>query len=331
MGEFANRRVLALAGLVLLSVAAISMSAATLTSTEGVADATDGTPDFVPAQQNGSVGGDDPNASQLDMNGDATSGGQPLQLSGCNELLASTPGSLAFFTGLVAVLYLLKRRFSLGLFVFGGYAIVPVALATYFLRTDCVTAGGGAGGGGGGLGSGLQQPTPAPDVPPEFMLGFFALLFVGVAAAVYVSSGSREVEPDAAEETVADADVEDIAAAAAEAAERLEERNADVDNEVYRAWWEMTQLLDVASPGTTTPGEFADAAVELGIDAAFVDPLTTLFEEVRYGHADPESREDRALEVFRAIEDEYGGAGTAAAAGGTTDDSNDDDTTEDQR
>jgi hypothetical protein len=107
-----------------------------------------------------------------------------------------------------------------------------------------------------------------------------------------------------------------LATGGGEAIKQREAPNAGVDNEVYRAWWEMTRLLEVDAPETATPGEFADAAVELGIDEAYVDPLTTLFEEVRYGHRDAESREERAIEVFRALAAAYG---SDTDAGGTGD------------
>ena len=330
MAEFANRRVLALVGLVLVSVAAISMSAATLTSAQGVADSGTVQPDYIEVQSNGSTGPQDGNRSQQNLYAANDSSSQTLQLSGCNDFLASTPGSLVFFAALAGVLYGLKRRFSLGMFIFGGYAITPVALAFYFLRTDCTTAGGGGPdqNTGGGIAGVLGQQTPGPSIPAEYMLGIFALLFVGVAAAVYFTSNDEEYATAEDEEvTSEDADVTDIAEAAADAAERLESRNADVNNEVYRAWLEMTQLLDVASPGTHTPGEFADAAVELGVDREHVDPLTTLFEEVRYGHRDPESREEQAIEVFRAIEVEYGTESGADAQTSDTDDANDTGTT----
>jgi len=73
---------------------------------------------------------------------------------------------------------------------------------------------------------------------------------------------------------------------------------------------------DRAAPGIeardSTPGEFAEAAIEAGLDEDDVGQPTQLFEEVRYGKRDPESREERAIEVFRAIEAAYGRATTPA-------------------
>jgi hypothetical protein len=134
---------------------------------------------------------------------------------------------------------------------------------------------------------------------------------VAVAAVLFRASGDQTVTTLGEEEddTGEQPDVADLAAAAGEAAERLQEHDADVDNEVYRAWWEMTSLLNVPKPDSATPGEFAEAAIEAGLDESHVDDLTTLFEEVRYGRRDPESREERAIAVFQDIEAEYGEAG----------------------
>jgi len=309
MGEHDSRKSLALVALVVLSVAAIAMSAATVANVEGASGTGDGRP-LAPVDPGGGGGGpanETPgNGSEQVLVGNSSNRRTELQLRGCNDLLSSTPGTLGYFAGLVAVLYLIKRRFSFGFTMLAGYAITPIALAVYFLRTQCGGTGQAISDNTLGGGNGTAGPAnPVANVPPVFLIGGFAVLFVGVAAVLYFSTGSRQYEPEDERDHEEEADVEDIAAAARAAAERLESRDADVDNEVYRAWWEMTQLLNVSSPETFTPGQFAEAAVEVGIDREHVDALTTLFEEVRYGHRDPESREERAIEVFRQIE-QYG-------------------------
>jgi hypothetical protein len=101
-----------------------------------------------------------------------------------------------------------------------------------------------------------------------------------------------------------------VARAAGAAADRIEASGA-VDNEVYRAWREMTDDLEVANPRSSTPAEFRAAAVEAGIAAADVDELTELFEAVRYGgEAATEERERRAVEALRRIETGYGAGGS---------------------
>ncbi|WP_390215270.1 DUF4129 domain-containing protein [Halobaculum halobium] len=79
-----------------------------------------------------------------------------------------------------------------------------------------------------------------------------------------------------------------------------------MENEVYRAWREMTGALAVDNPRSTTPAEFAVAAVDAGMDRDDVDTLTDLFEAVRYG-AEPVTpeREREAVDALRRIEETY--------------------------
>ena len=112
-------------------------------------------------------------------------------------------------------------------------------------------------------------------------------------------------EPDV---DVLGGEVAGIADAAGRAVDRITEGDPDaLDNEIYRAWLEMTRLLDVDRPATCTPGEFADAAVDAGLERQHVEGLTGLFEEVRYGGAESTRiREDRAVQTLERIESVYG-------------------------
>jgi hypothetical protein len=155
---------------------------------------------------------------------------------------------------------------------------------------------------GGPPGGGDAGETSSPSLP----LGLLAVLGLVLAGVVLVV---RRVQGESGEpgvEEVADPDDDRAAAvgrAAGRAADRLESGAAD--NEVYRAWREMTDLLDVEEPETSTPGEFAEAAVDAGLGGEDVHELTRLFEDVRYGDAPPENYEDRAADVFRRIEAQY--------------------------
>ena len=96
-----------------------------------------------------------------------------------------------------------------------------------------------------------------------------------------------------------------VGAAAGRAADRIEGR-ASVDNEVFKAWAEMTELLDLERPETVTPGEFAAEATAAGMDPDHVTELTDLFQAVRYGGKEPTpERETRAVETLRKIEAAY--------------------------
>jgi hypothetical protein len=78
--------------------------------------------------------------------------------------------------------------------------------------------------------------------------------------------------------------------------------DTDPDNEVYRAWLEMIDRLDLERTDATTPQEYADRARRAGVDAEAVTALTEAFERVRYGRADPEELADRARQALDRIE-----------------------------
>jgi hypothetical protein len=165
---------------------------------------------------------------------------------------------------------------------------------------------------GDGTGDGSSDTGTSRDFPLA-LVAVVAVLAVAAVGAVLVS---RDTEDDDPFEAIEDGDAEDeeglvdvdeFAAAAGRAADRIEDTD-DVDNEIYRAWVEMTTYLDVPHPESSTPGEFAAAAVDAGIDRDDVVELTDLFERVRYGHtAATSEREDRALDALRRIEAQYGG------------------------
>ncbi len=137
------------------------------------------------------------------------------------------------------------------------------------------------------------------------------VLVGGIAVAVTLitltrSGGVRELVAST-DETTGDesngaTDVVAVGRVAGRAADRIE-TGVDADNEVFRAWTAMTEHLDVDRPESSTPQEFADAAVSAGFDRADVTELTDLFAAVRYGGEDPtDDRERRAVAALRRIE-----------------------------
>jgi hypothetical protein len=156
------------------------------------------------------------------------------------------------------------------------------------------------GGGGGGAGdSGGSQSTP----PAVLVLVGLALAIAGAVVAAVRTGSDDEDEDDPG--AAAGEDAAAVGRAAGRAADRIEDAG-DADNDVYRAWREMTGLLDVADPETSTPGEFAAAAVDAGLEREDVTELTRLFEDVRYGdRAASAAVEERAADVFRRIEAQY--------------------------
>jgi hypothetical protein len=131
---------------------------------------------------------------------------------------------------------------------------------------------------------------------------------VGLAAIAVVLAGDDEDADDPddpvpeAVDLPEDHDVVELRDAAGRAADRIE-GDASIDNEIYRAWVEMTEHLDVAHPESSTPGEFQRAAVDAGVNSETVGELTALFERVRYGAEPPtDETEARAVDALRAME-----------------------------
>lgn len=153
----------------------------------------------------------------------------------------------------------------------------------------------------------------APDGEPRAIsrpVGLYtALLLVSaLVTAGYVFLGRRTAAVvDEDEEAVQTDDGESLAAVgrtAGETADRIVGQ-ASADNAVFEAWCEMTDHLDLDHQ-RATPREFADAAVEAGMDREDVATLTECFETVRYG--DEPITEDRATtarDALRRIERTY--------------------------
>lgn len=162
-------------------------------------------------------------------------------------------------------------------------------------------------GGGGSSSPSEENPTSILWAVAPLVAVF--VLFVGLAVA---SSRSSEQEDDdqPAAQPEAEAETDELGEIAGRAADQIEESETDdFENEVYRAWQEMTQFLDVQDPDTTTPRQFADAASRAGINPDDADELTALFEDVRYGGYTPtEETEQRAVEILRRIERTYAGS-----------------------
>ena len=155
---------------------------------------------------------------------------------------------------------------------------------------------------GGANGDG-ELTTTDPVVPSVLLFLLFGALLVG--AFVMVRRYRRDSDETALRTGDTTEETEALGRVAGSVANRLDE-GAAFDNEIYRAWVEMTALFDLSRPETKTPGEFATLATDAGMDPEDVRELTALFERVRYGTADPsESDEQRALSLFRRLESTY--------------------------
>jgi hypothetical protein len=309
----------------LLCVLAVSLAASTLVDPQQPSGAGPGIGGDV---QSGSAdqagdGGGEPDRSA------APEGGAPVRFGAvCIPILLSTELLVGGAAVLLGTGWLLKRRENL------AYALAvmfPLSLflgVPFLLLTDCGddsspsprdtallpefqnnSSGGDLGGNAGGQAA--EQL-----LSPTVLVGLLVVVAVLFVVLAYRASGDDEADGEPLPEAET-GDPEDrgalaaVGAAAGEAADRIEDA-ADVDNEVYRAWRDMTDHVDVPDPETSTPREFATAARNAGMNTAHVDALTDLFREVRYGGAAAtEDREQRAVDALRAIEDRYadGGAG----------------------
>ncbi|WP_396610529.1 DUF4129 domain-containing protein [Haloferax sp. S1W] len=173
-------------------------------------------------------------------------------------------------------------------------------------------------GGGGALGNGAS--TVRGVSPPTALFGLLLLVALAVALFMLVTATGDSSDSDEDAVPTSDESVPNVAAvgrAAGVAAERIESGDADVENEVFRAWGEMTALLDVSNRASATPEEFAAVAVDAGMDRDDVTELTRLFEEVRYGGVEATvDRERRAVDALRNIEETYAESGAADATDG---------------
>lgn len=156
----------------------------------------------------------------------------------------------------------------------------------------------------GGVPGASDAAVPATD-PPTVLAAIFGLALLAAGIVLVRATGDDEFTPEPEPLPDEGGDVEAVGRVAGEAADRIA-RGAVADNEIYRAWREMTDHLDVANPQSSTPSEFAAAAVDAGMAREDVEALTGLFEAVRYGgEAVTEEREEAALDALRNIEAGY--------------------------
>ncbi|MFW5934630.1 MAG: DUF4129 domain-containing protein [Halolamina sp.] len=238
---------------------------------------------------------------------------------GCMSVLQTLPAKL-LIAGTVAALagYVWWRTESLGMGILTALLYGPIVYLMWFALAGCQTIQEGIAPaepanrttsanetGGGSLGAAAETATSQPSVLLVIVL---VVLVLAAIVLLYVASADDVVDAVVDREHDADDEETDVAAVgrvAGEAADRIEAGDA-FDNEVFRAWAEMTEHLAVEHPESSTPAEFATAAVDAGMAPDDVNELTDLFEEVRYGDRDvTEDRERRATAALRRIEESY--------------------------
>ena len=251
-------------------------------------------------------------------------GAESAGVDGNHNLGASEAGTETPEAGpalLAVTLAILVLTLAYGVRQYGTDDLVLAALTSVALLVVVVLIGFDPRTAGGGLPvqsqeaiteatSGVAQAAGSP-----WLLGVAGAVALVVLAAVLLRrvTGTEswvetedDTEPD--EGTAETEDATELADAAGRAADRLA-ADESLDNAVYRAWSEMTAILDVEDAESCTPREFADEAVDAGLDDEDVSTLTELFETVRYSDSPAtERREQRAETALRNIEQSYGRA-----------------------
>lgn len=311
--------------LALLCLVVVAFAAATLTTT------TDPETGFGGGQAGSSEQQGGQRTPTPDPTGDGQESDRPSLLNVdvggvptiCVQWLQQQLVQLALLSALVALFLVLRWRDGTLVASAAVFVIAYPGSVLYLLLTSCQTGefalvpemsvpgqpaepGGGLVGGEGGVTS--------PSLVTQFLL-VAVIVTLGVVAVVVLTGDHEGVDEVAAEaedeedepDPETGTDVAAVGEAAGRAADRIESESA-FENEVYRAWSEMTDHLAVDHPDSSTPAEFAEAAVAAGMDPDDVDRLTDLFTGVRYGQAEvTDEREREAVETLRRIEAAYAG------------------------
>lgn len=319
-----DRRTLRAAVVALLVVLAVGVAAATLNSTLQSGDSLDPGTGAGSGDGGGSNGPSEPNLSG-NLSESAGEASAQLCLPGFRTT-AFKLGYLLFWLTIGGILFWRLSSRSLATFVFVGVTIQLAALYIVFaglcgrdIREEVVrnatdlpdeTAGelveqiGRSGGEAGAFISSNPILTAVIILAAIGLLVGLAVLYTEEGRALLGTGPLSDEEPEFEEEYDAHA-LRMLGQAAGAAADRIDE-SGDADNEVYRAWREMTEHIDVEHPEASTPGEFASAAIEAGMARPDVVELTAVFEEVRYGGLPPtEEAERRAVSALRNIESSY--------------------------
>jgi hypothetical protein len=321
-----DRDALHTVAIALLLLAVISVAAATIQTTTSQRDS-----GGVSSGAGGPVvGSADGNRSQGSMGDGMRGGGLPENKSAsegenrvdgiCIPFFIKPKGILTLLLAVVGIWYALKKYkepFFANVVTFiivitGAHALVFVTDCVdgrFNMRVDTSSAIETGGGAAERIANSMHVFNDTTVHPAILVLGGVLVVVLGVALLLTrgdVDEGLVEtVETDGDEGPDRHDSLEAIGRVAGQAADRIDGAGA-FENEVYRAWAEMTAELDVDRPDSSTPGEFATEAVEAGMAPEDVDRLTDLFEKVRYGGRDPTAdREQRAIETLRRIEDQY--------------------------
>lgn len=227
-----------------------------------------------------------------------------------SPLLSRILAALLLLSVLGALVYALLYRRRAAMVVALGLFVVLVVWTVMQLLGNA-NASGGFGFGFGGLGGFGEDGSSSETTSQPAQLFAVAFVVAALAVAGFYLYGSRDPPAPPEEPTPEESDdggIAQVGAIAGRAADRIEATGETdtIDNQVYQAYREMTDQLEVDHDESTTPREFAEAAADRGMAAGDVAALTDLFEEVRYGGFDPTAnRESEAKQTLRRIEQRY--------------------------
>lgn len=166
------------------------------------------------------------------------------------------------------------------------------------------------------FGGTIGGPRMLTSILKFLFLGLLGLLIGGIAIAVHrlhTSPPPNTHDPEQhssgkSDVSQADGTLNDVAETADRTATRIRRTSStDIENDVLRAWDEMTRALTVSNRQSTTPREFVGIAIHAGMREDDVRALTHLFEQVRYGGLDPSQEdEEQAVALLEHIAAEYG-------------------------
>jgi len=259
----------------------------------------------------GTIGGGEGGSGVVPVNQSEPPPGETITIPYLDEIL--TIFALMVLLGAIAYVVIYRRQaLAMVLVILASLLVLyilsavldPTAIPSDIagLEPGDETPIGDGSGEGWGDGDGVDPTQPSP--PALLVLLILGLTVLGGLLAL-VGTNTEGSDESVQRSTGSSEDAAAIGRAAGRAADRLESED-DVDNEVYNAWREMAELTDVDTPESSTPGEFAAAAVEAGLGREDVTELTRLFEDVRYGNTQPsEERERQAITIFRRIESRY--------------------------
>lgn len=292
-----ERRTLTIVAIAALTILAIGITAATLTST-------------VDPGGDGEEPGSDPGAPLINQSVDSGSGDDGDVPTLIQRLFVVFSAIATFGFLIYLLLYNRKAAVMIAILI---VVVALIGLALYYFGDapeqeeddEVKRAPGGSEDDGSGQG---EQSTDVSSPSPLLLVAIFlVLLLLGVAV---LRQFTRDADEDESVELDGKDNTEELGNIAGRAADRIEadgETEDDAENEVYRAWREMTEHLDPERTKTTTPREFQQMAVDTGMEPDDVRELTQLFEAVRYGgKSATKDRENRALTVLRRIESKYG-------------------------